>query len=214
MEGSLPGALLALAYFGVFQLCGPCLARLALPRESAGSGCCWAAVGQPVPAVVPRAVCLSAGLCPSGPPGALALALLCAGAALWKGRGRPGVRQAPLRLWQEEIPSGWCWGVGVLLLFGVAFFPLAGRRGLFQPGHLRGHEHAPELPHQLGKPGDFLRITPCCPARGSPTLFCRTASPPACTCWGAPVAGLPASPCGWRGPGAFWNLRLFRPDGP
>ena len=36
MEGSLPGALLALAYFGVFQLCGLCLARLALPRESAG----------------------------------------------------------------------------------------------------------------------------------------------------------------------------------
>ena len=26
MEGSLPGALLALAYFGVFQLCGLCLA--------------------------------------------------------------------------------------------------------------------------------------------------------------------------------------------
>ena len=95
MEGSLPGALLALAYFGVFQLCGLCLARLALPRESAGVrlllGSVW---GSLCLQWFPVLFAFPLGFAPAAHLGALALALLCAGAALWKGRGRPGVRQA------------------------------------------------------------------------------------------------------------------------
>ena len=95
MECSLPGALLALAYFGVFQLCGLCLARLALPRESAGVrlllGSVW---GSLCLQWFPVLFAFPLGFAPAAHLGALALALLCAGAALWKGRGRPGVRQA------------------------------------------------------------------------------------------------------------------------
>ena len=95
MEGSLPGALLALAYFGVFQLCGLCLARLALPRESAGVrlllGSVW---GSLCLQWFPVLFAFPLGFAPAAHLGALALALLCAGAALWKGHGRPGVGQA------------------------------------------------------------------------------------------------------------------------
>ena len=36
MEGSVLGALIAVLVFGVFQLCGISLSRLAFPRESDG----------------------------------------------------------------------------------------------------------------------------------------------------------------------------------
>ena len=96
MEGSLPGALLALAYFGVFQLCGLCLARLALPRESAGVrlllGSVWGSVALQW---FPVLLAFFLGFTPAAHLGALMLALLVGGAALWLGRSTPfGFRKA------------------------------------------------------------------------------------------------------------------------
>lgn len=112
MEGSLPGALLALAYFGVFQLCGLCLARLALPRESAGV---WLLLGS-----VWGSLCLQwfpvlfafpLGFAPAAHLGALALALLCAGAALWKAvAALASAKPSPPLAGGNS--SGWCWGCG------------------------------------------------------------------------------------------------------
>ena len=185
------------------------------PGKRRGPAAAGQRVGQPVPAVVPRAVCLSAGLCPGGPPG-------CPGAGPALRRRGPVERTwppwrppSPLRLWQEEIPLGGAGGVGVLLLSGVALLPLAGWRGLFQPSHLWGHEHAPELPHQPGKPGGLPPGLLPAARRAALLSFSvgqhlRQPVPAG----GAPVVCLPASHVGGGGPGAFWNLRLFRPDGP
>lgn len=131
------------------------------------------------------------GLPPPFPPG------------LWGERG-------PLRFCPAEIPVGGAGRLGVFLLFGVALLPLGGRRGVLQPGHLRGHEHAPELFDQPGKPGGL-----------SPGLLLASRHPALLPLFvgqhlrqpvpagRAVVVCLPAAHVGGGGPGALWAVRLF-----
>ena len=96
MEGTVWGAALALAYLGTFQGVGLCLSRAALPGESPGMrlllGSVWGSVALQW---FPVLLAFFLGFTPAAHLGALMLALLVGGAALWLGRSTPfGFRKA------------------------------------------------------------------------------------------------------------------------
>ena len=96
MEGTLGGAVFAAAFFALFQLSGLSVARLVLPRESAGvrllMGSVWGSVALQW---FPVLLAFFLGFTPAAHLGALMLALLVGGAALWLGRSTPfGFRKA------------------------------------------------------------------------------------------------------------------------
>ena len=115
MEGTLGGAVFAAAFFGLFQLSGLSVARLALPRESAGvrllMGSVW---GSVMLQWFPVVFAFLLGFSPAAHGCALALALGVGIAALWKGRSNPWDFQKSLSAFSRRR---FLWIVGLVWLF-------------------------------------------------------------------------------------------------
>ena len=115
MEGTLGGAVFAAAFFALFQLSGLSVARLALPRESAGVrllvGSVW---GSVMLQWLPVAFAFLLGFSPAAHGCALAVALGVGIAAFWKGRSNPWDFQKSLSAFSRRR---FLWIVGLVWLF-------------------------------------------------------------------------------------------------
>ncbi len=214
MEGSLPGALLALAYFWRVPALRPVPGPAGpAPGKRRGPAAAGQRVGQPVPAVVPRAVCLSAGLLPQRPtwgPGA--------GPAL---RRRGPVEGAVAALASAKPLSAFgrrkfLWvvlGCGVLLLLVWHSFRWQG--GAVYSSQATYGDMSMHLSFltSLANQGTSSGLLPA--ARRAALLpFLSDSISASLYLLGRPCGWPTSFPCGWRGPRCFLNLRLFRPDGP
>lgn len=119
MEGTLGGAVFAAAFFALFQLSGLSVARLALPRESAGVrllvGSVW---GSVMLQWLPVAFAFLLGFSPAAHGCALAVALGVGIAAFWKGRSNPWDFQKSLSAFSRRR---FLWIVGLVWLFFVTW---------------------------------------------------------------------------------------------
>ena len=115
MEGTLGGAVFAAAFFALFQLSGLSVARLVLPRESAGvrllMGSVW---GSVMLQWFPVVFAFLLGFSPAAHGCALAVALGVGIAALWKGRSNPFDVQKSLSAFSRRR---FLWIVGLVWLF-------------------------------------------------------------------------------------------------